>query len=194
MPYGIFSTAMSGVTEANPWVTNTWCSAWLLIKVAVPASQFDLGTLAAVVLYLNPPLPLGLMFKIPDRTKDCCCRNYYKHANVVTSVKAYVKCYVIINYLNFVSTSEELLRSSALLPFLLHTLQFLWLFACLLFLDLDFEYILIYRCCVQWRCGWNFDSTESKNYAQWMSYDAKGITSQRCKIMTITAYCQTSDI
>lgn len=164
------------------------------MKVAVPASKFDLGTLAAVVLYLNLPIPLGLMFKNPDRTTDCCCRNYYKHANIVTSVKASVKSYMIINYLNFVSTSEELLRSSTLLPFLLHTLQFLWLFAWLLFLDLDFEDILIYRCCMRWRCGWNFDFTESKNYVQWMSYDAKGITSQRCKIMTITAHCQTSDI
>lgn len=76
--------------------------AWLLIKVAVPASKFDLDVLAALVLCLNPPLPLGLMFKIPDRTKDCCCRIYYKHANMVTSVKASVKSYMFIDYLNCV--------------------------------------------------------------------------------------------
>lgn len=104
--------------------------------MAVPASKFDLGALAAVVLDLNPPLPLELMFKMPDRTKDCCCRNYYKHANIIASVKASVKSYMVVNYLNFVSVSEELLRSSALLTFLLHTLQFLRLLACFLFLDL----------------------------------------------------------
>lgn len=71
-------------------MTKTWYSAWLLIKVVVPTSKFDLGVLAAVVLYLNP-LPLWLMLKTPDRAKDCCCRKYYKHANLVTSLKASVK-------------------------------------------------------------------------------------------------------
>lgn len=86
--------------------------------MAVLISKFSVGVLVAVVLYLNPPLPLGLMFKIPDRTKDCCCRNYYKHINIVTSVKVSVKSYMILNYLNFVLASEELLRDSALLTFL----------------------------------------------------------------------------
>lgn len=117
-------------------VTKTWCSAWLLIKVAVLKSKFNLDVFVAVVLYLNLPLPLGVMFKIPDRTKDCCCRNYYEHLNIVTSVKVSVKSYMIINYLNFVLASEELLRRSALLTFLQHTLQFSWLFPCLLFLIL----------------------------------------------------------
>lgn len=168
-------------------MTKTWYSAWLLIKVVVPTSKFDLGVLAAVVLYLNP-LPLWLMLKTPDRAKDCCCRKYYKHANLVTSVKASVKFTMNSNefcvgirraFENFCSHSYYTPYSSygSLLAFC--------------FLILDFGYFLVYRYCMQWRCGWNFDSTD---YPQWISYDAKRITSQRCKIMSITAYCQTSDI
>lgn len=104
--------------------------------MAVPACKFDLDALTAIVLYFNLPLPFGLMFKIPERTKGCCCRNYYKHASIVTSVKASAKSYMIINYLNFVSASEELPTSSDLLTFLVRALQFFWLFAHLLLLDL----------------------------------------------------------
>lgn len=136
MPYGIFSPALSGVTKANPWWLRHRALLGCLSKWLYLQANLTWVHLQQLYCTFNPPLLLGLMFKISDRTKDCCCRNYYKHANIVTSVKASVKFYMIINDLNFVSASEELLRSSALLTFLLHTLQFLWLFACFLFLGL----------------------------------------------------------
>lgn len=101
---------------------------------------------------------LGLVLKVPVRRESCCCRNCChkgKLSNLNYGFWQILPGHKESEFCLYVKIASEKFCSAGI-PFLLHVFQrqeFLCLFTRLLDLCLlIFEYILVYRCCLQWRC------------------------------------------